>query len=111
MIARTSGRSSSSSAAGIARSIAWLIALRFSGRFRMRYASSPSILVVIAFSAIARYLARYSTASRRNPPAAAFLVLGRISQFGRQLPSWVIRMSGEFGFEVLWRENSIEDGG
>src|SRR5271166_2928791 len=52
MIARTSGRSTSSIASGIARSIAWLIALRFSGRLSAIYAISPSIRTLIGFSAM-----------------------------------------------------------
>src|SRR5271155_2813183 len=52
MIARTSGRSTSSIASGIARSIAWLIALRFSGRLSAMYAISPSTRTLIAFSAM-----------------------------------------------------------
>src|SRR5208282_4537675 len=53
IIARTSGRSTSSIASGIARSIAWLIALRFSGRLSAIYAISPSTRTLIGFSAIA----------------------------------------------------------
>src|SRR5271154_5397069 len=52
MIARTSARSTSSIASGIARSIAWLIALRFSGRLSAMYASSPSIRTLIPLSAM-----------------------------------------------------------
>src|SRR5208282_2603938 len=70
IIARTSGRSTSSIASGIARSIAWLIALRFSGRLSAIYASSPSIRILITFSAIARHLDVYSTACCRGPPDA-----------------------------------------
>src|SRR6202522_1914521 len=52
MIARTSLRSTSSIASGSARSIAWLIALRFSGRLSAMYAISPSIRTLIGFSAM-----------------------------------------------------------